>query len=446
MIENDMQLWLSVQKREPLQNLLCFVKEYRSFWGFDSEFLASGQANEPSDVHSVQFSDGTPQNTFFIESPEDLKRWLHNHHRIKILYGFVILPDLGSIEEWLGSGCVKYWVRGSQTLGRIKYRGFNAACYDSRPLLQSFGIRKLADAGGIVGYPKLAKPEWLGLRKWKTLEERQNFIKYANADAVITSQIVQWLLKQFNADPRLHASAGTLARDSYSLPKRLPQRKKTVVLSPLEATVKQNCFAGRSEGFRVGYMPNAVYNDVKSLYPVSLSFTHALEIEGIQRCNPNELPLDSLDTLDYGWLQGVFETENDLWGLPLRGRNNFYATGRITGFFHSFDLAAAKARVIFASHAFKPVLKSTPLHEKFVESTLNRVEGRLTGAEKMYSKAVLNSLTGKLGQSHPISRTSNFFAYSTILAHSHLLMSRLFDKCQTEVLAMDTIAYLVTTT
>jgi hypothetical protein len=58
--------------------------------------------------------------------------------------------------------------------------------------------------------------------------------------------------------------------------------------------------------------------------------------------------------------------------------------------------------------------------------------------EKMLAKAVLNSLTGKLGQSHPIATTSNFFAYNTVLAHSHFIMSKLFDKCPTQVLAMDT--------
>jgi len=50
---------------------------------------------------------------------------------------------------------------------------------------------------------------------------------------------------------------------------------------------------------------------------------------------------------------------------------------------------------------------------------------------------VLNSLSGKLGQAHPIARTSNFFAYSTLLAHSNLVMSMLFDKCP-RVLVMDT--------
>jgi hypothetical protein len=427
-----------LEQSDPIQNLLWLVQAQRepTFWGFDSEFMMSGRINESSDVHSIQFSDGT--NTFFIDNADSLKQWLYNHHRVKVLYGFVVLPDLGSVEEWLGPDAVTYKMRGCQTLGRIKYRSFNAVVYDARPLLQSFGIHRLTDAGEIIGYPKLSKPDFLGLRKWQTEEERRNFIEYANADAVITSRIVQWLNDKFNADPQRHASAGTLARDAFDLPPRLPQQKKTVIRSPLEAIVKANCFAGRSEGFRCGYMANATYNDARSLYPCSLSVTHALEIANVRPCNPSELDLENLDTSDYGWMQGTFETRNDIWGLPLRGRNNFYATGAITGFYHTFELMAAKAKIKYVSQAFKPVFKTSPLHSTFVKQTLDRVEGRLKGADKMYAKAVLNSLTGKLGQSHPISRRSNFFSYSTVLAHSHAIMSQLFDRCTTEKLAMDT--------
>jgi hypothetical protein len=424
---------------EPLKNLLYHVKaDSGAVWGFDSEFLASGKINEPSDVHSIQFSNGSAENTVFLDSAGSLKDWLYNHHRIKTLYGFVILPDLGSIEEWLPKGSVTIKTRGCQTIGSIKYRSFNAKVFDSRPLLQSFGIRRLADAGDLIGYPKLDKPDYLGLRAPQTVQEKQAFIEYANADAVITSRIIKWLNEKFNADPKLHTSAGTLARDAYQLPKRLKAEKKTVQLSPLETLVKNNCFAGRSEGFRTGWMQNAIYNDVRSLYPCSLSVTHALEITGVRPCNPNELDLESLDTLNYGWLQGTFQTNNQLWGLPLRGRNNFYATGTINGFFHTFDLMAAKAKPLYISQAFKPIFTFSPLHEQFVKSTLDRIEGRLKGTEKMFAKAVLNSLTGKLGQSHPIAKTSNFYAYHSILAHSHALMSQLFDRCTSEVLAMDT--------
>jgi hypothetical protein len=296
---------------EPIKLLkyLTKIQHEPTFWGFDSEFMMSGKVNAPEDVHSIQFSDGTAENAFFIDSADALKSWLYNHHRIKVLHGFVVLPDLGSVEEWLGKSCVSYRKRGSQTIGRIKYRSFNAVVYDTRPLLQGFGIRKLADAGDLIGYPKLAKPEFLGVRKWQSEAEYRNFVEYANSDAVITSRIVKWLFDNFQADPKLHASAGTLARDTFQLPKRLPQQKKTVILSPLEAIVKANCYAGRSEGFRVGYMPNVTYNDVASLYPCSLSVTHALEIKGVRPCNPSELSMDSLDTLEYGWMQGTFESK-----------------------------------------------------------------------------------------------------------------------------------------
>lgn len=207
------------------------------------------------------------------------------------------MPDLGSIEEWIPNS-VTYRMRGSQTIGRICYRSFKAMAYDCRPLLQSFGIRKLADAGEIIGYPKLAKPDWLGLRKWKTEEERRQFLPYAEADAVITSRIVQWLSHNFDADPQKHASAGTLSGDLFQLPKRLQAQNHAVQLSPLEARVRQATFAGRSEGFRTGYMRNVVYNDVCSLYPVSMCVTHALEIAGAEPCRPEDLDVAEDTPLD----------------------------------------------------------------------------------------------------------------------------------------------------
>lgn len=429
---------MSIISVDPLQNLLYYAKGQRVFWGFDSEFLASGRRNRPEDVHTVQFSNGT--DSVVIENPTDLKHWLYNHHRIKVLYGFVILPDLGSIEEWLSPDAISIKMRGSQTVGRIKYRSFKAAVYDARPLLQSFGIRKLSDAGDIIGYPKLAKPDWLGIRKWQTQKERAHFLEYARADAVITSRIIQWLFSNFQADPLRHASAGTLARDLFNLPQRLARRKQADYLSPLEIRVKQSCYAGRSEGFRTGFLKNAVYNDVSSLYPASLSVTHALEITGVQPCKISDLNTDgnTLDHLNYGWIEGVFESKNDLWGLPVRAKNNIYMTGLMTGFYHTFDLAASHAKILHVAHAFKPIFKQSPLHDKYVKLTLDRLEGRLQGSDKMFSKAVLNALTGKLGQSHPIASTSNFYAYNTILAHSHAVMSKLFNKCRTEVLGMDT--------
>ncbi|HKZ93776.1 MAG TPA: hypothetical protein VJ249_04240 [Candidatus Bathyarchaeia archaeon] len=420
-----------------------YTMRYPSFWALDTEFLMSGRVNAPEDVMSVQFSNGDIQNSVVLESADALRVWLDNHKFVKDCFAFVALPDLASVEEWLGVKHVSYKYRGSQLIGRVAYGSTKMMVYDARPLLQNFGLRRLEDCGRVVGYPKLAKPAWLGLRAWQNESEHQAFIEYARADAVITSRIVKWLYESFGANPVVHASAGTLARDEFTLSKRLKRVKKTVVLPPLERLVKGCCYAGRSEGFTVGFTPSIVYNDVRSLYPCCLVATRALEIVDAVECRTSDLALDSddsdLNETRFGWVEGVFDVPNSRWdGLPLRGVNNFYANGVISGFYHTFDLSAANAQVLHVAHAYKPVFQPIQAHNRYADLLLNRLDHKLSVNENMFAKAILNALSGKLGQAHPLARTSNFFAYSTVLAHSHFVMSKLFDKCEMPILAMDT--------
>jgi hypothetical protein len=406
---------------------------------FDSEFLASGRVNAPEDVHTIQFSDGI--DTTVCESADHLKMWLANHRHVKTLYGFVVLPDLGSVEEWLGSQSVKIRKRGVQTIGRVVYGSTRIAVYDTHPMAKSLGFKNLAQVGSFLGTPKHPKPDWLGKRKWHTSAEYEDFIEYAKADAVITSKFAEFLCTVYNADPAKYVSGGTIAKDVFKLPRRLKRVKQTVQLSPLEAAVKTATFAGRSEGFHTGFIPNVYYNDVSSLYPTSIVATKCMRIRTIQPCSPSDIALTAdLNETNYGWLEGVFATDNDLWGLPLRGKNNFYAIGnQIYGLFNSFDLAAAKAQVLHVLRAWKPIFRA-PDHytRKYTQLLAQRLERKQTPEASMFSKAILNALSGKLGQSHPVGTTSNFFAYNTLLSHSHLTMSLLFDRCENDVLAMDT--------
>ena len=345
-------------------------------------------------------------------------------------------------------------MRGSQTVGKIHYGSFKAKMWDTRPLLVNFGIRRLAQAGDVVGYPKLEKPEFLGIRAPESDPEKSAFVEYANADAVITSRITKWLSENFGADPKKHTSAGTLAKDAFKLPKRLERFGLEIFVPPLERIARNACYAGRSEGFWTGYIPNALYNDVKSLYPTDLALTHALDITGMRPCDVNTATgwldhkqpigafLDNvLDSKPFGWVDGCFEVDNDLWGLPMRGNNMFYCQGKLTGTWHSLDLVAAKAKPLYINHAWEPLFKPSWQHEKYVKMLMERLDGKISHVDSMYGKATLNALSGKLGQSHPIGATSNFFAYGTCLAGSHLIMSRLFDKCVAlggTVYAMDT--------
>ena len=144
----------------------------RKIWAFDSEFMMSGKAGAPEDVITVQFSDG--QESYVLESSGALKAWLHAHSYVKTLYAFVALCDIGSLREWLGDAAVIAKKRGIQQTGWLKYGGARMHIVDSQPMLSSFGLRRLADCGDMVGVPKLPKPEWLGMRKWQSEREHDD--------------------------------------------------------------------------------------------------------------------------------------------------------------------------------------------------------------------------------------------------------------------------------
>jgi len=77
-------------------------------WAFDSEFLLSKDGHD-GDVLTIQFSDGEGlkidnKHNFVFYDAESLKTFLHNHRKgLKVVYAFVALPDIGSLQEWLGS-------------------------------------------------------------------------------------------------------------------------------------------------------------------------------------------------------------------------------------------------------------------------------------------------------------------------------------------------------
>jgi hypothetical protein len=407
-------------------------------WAFDSEFMMSGRLGHPEDVHTIQFSDG--EESWVLDSAEALKAWLIAHRKIRTLYGFSVLCDLGSMQEWLGTEYVTIKKRGLQSSGWITYAGARMHVVDSQALLSSFGLRKLADCGDMIGIPKLPKPDWLGLRKYENQEEYVAFEAYAKADAVITSRIVQWLIENYDCDPAKYMSAGTIAAHEFEFPRRLKLVKNRVLLSPFEKMVKLSSFAGRSEGFITGFSPNALYNDVASLYPISIVATRALQIKGAKPCDLKELAVsDDLNESRYGWIEGDFRTLNDMWGLPVRGKRNYFMTGDISGLYSSFELAASRAQIINAKRCFKPIMREEHAeHDKYADLLMRKLEGKMNAKEKGYYKAILNAVSGKLGQSHPIGERSNFLAYNILLGHSHLIMSRLFDKCTSPIIGMDT--------
>ena len=403
-------------------------------WSIDSEFLMSGRANRPEDVLTVQFSRGLEETAKIFCDPEELKKFLvRSLYRTKVVYGYAILADLGSILEWLGKKAVKVKRKSLQHYGVVKYGRFKAKFVDCQSLVHSFGIHRLEDAGVLVGLHKLAKPEWLGKRKPKNREERQYFERYAKRDAVVTSRLVGGIRQLFDADPVRHISAGTLARDYFGFPRRKGWKEK---FRNIELMIQQKIFAGRSEVRINGFSKDVGYYDWKSLYPWSMLGTHCLDVERIIECDFKELSIpggaSSLDDWErQGWVLGTVQCNDSIWSLPIKVfNNNVYVTGTFQGLWSTWDLAASQAKILHVVKCWRPIMKPKGMHEMLAKMYLDRVEGKLDEIESMRAKAVMNAASGKLGQNKPKpSVTTNFLAYSLLLGHSHFTMALSQRKC-----------------
>jgi DNA polymerase family B len=443
------------------------------YWAIDSEFMMSGRKAHATDVHSIQFSNGLDSSTF-IETASQLKQFFWKHNYIKKMYAFNLAPEVGSLRAMLGEsysthqeanklGTVKFHKLHNKKICHIKLPnnncgGFDCKIYDIQPLCHNLGFRNLKSLGKYLGFPKDEPPQWIGIRKWITPEEKETFVKYSLRDAEITSMAARMLKEKWNIDPEIHASVGTVAKEVFNFPVRLEKRENTnqFIIPPLEDRVRRSTFGGRSECFKTGYMEGIFYNDVKSLYPSSMLATRCLQITGAKECELSELDITGKVADAYGWIEGYFETNNELWGLPRRAKNNIYMTGTFPGFYNTFDLAAAKAKIIHAEVCFKPTFNpDATYHEKLSKMYFDKLSGKLSKEEAIFAKAVMNSASGKLGQgtsywkgassesgSFPAA-TSNYFAYNTLLSHSHFTMSRLYDLCKSLPVYTDTDSIMI---
>lgn len=443
----------------------------RMFWGIDTEFAAAGKVGK-SHVHSIQVSDGFDRNHFFTE-PEQLDQWFLKQRPIpKVLYTWTTSAEFGSLKAWGYIGTdpyrddlervTRFRILRSPVQGTRKQEVlvldiqpfFAQMRYEHHPM----GSLKLAGEFLSDFYSedlhKLPKPlgDEFGLRAPETKEEWEYFRKYSLRDAQICARAARWFKEELvdkyipGVDMRKLWSWGTFAKHYFSLPRLNFRMGRRILVRPYFDMVHgESTFAGRSEAFYTGYLGDIYYNDASSLYPVTAVWTSALEIIGIKPVSPDDITKVD-DLKPYGWLRGTFKTKNDLWGLPVRGLDrNYYVTGTVPhSLFHTLDLKAAKAEIIELTEAYAPTFEDNPEQDRFARLTLKKLEGDYANIPEKYAiKNTLNSLTGKLGQAEPVSMTSNFPAYNTIVAGGHYLMSVCFDQAPKPVYYMDTDSLFV---
>lgn len=431
------------------------------YYGIDTEFLQGGK-KDTQDVHTIQISDGN--NTCVFKTREELYSWFRRKAP-KLLFTWTTEAEFGSFKSWGFIGANPYrkdldrikrfWVERPSRNRKNKLVKtmvfdiqpfFKEMTYKGKTLGSLEAIGKFLSDFYEKDLHKLTKPlgDEFGFRKPETEEEWRYFEEYSAKDALICSWAAKWFIEEIlskyvpKAKIRKLFSFGTIAKHYFNLPQLHARIGWQTILRPWHDEIwKRSIFAGRNECFTNGYLGKIYYNDIASLYPIVTVWLHALEIRDIsyvktpKNCDNVQDYLTELN-VPYAWIDGVFETNNDVWGLPKRGnQRNYYVVGKnIDGMYHTFDILAAKAKITRINKILIPKFKPNPEQERFQKLTMKKLEHDYSSIPEKYCiKGVLNSLTGKLGQARPqISVTSNFAAYSTILAGSHYLMSLMFDR------------------
>jgi hypothetical protein len=478
------------------------------YWGIDSEGLGASLDVRTDDLHSIQVCSSAGEQTgHAFRSKDEFLAWyngLTSVQRPRRFYAFTLSYEFGSLAAWelLGASNAKgkfpwqNWLEEPKNLFYIQPGRKKFPVYDTRCLFgtlakdkqQPSSLRSLGDYLSQfynVDAHKLPTPlgKEFGLRA-PTEAEWPEFAKYGVRDSYICALAGKWINDVvvegwLNGTVPLESlfSWGTVAKDYLALPKvghvRYRDKNGTAVVGYdsewFYRIQNEACTAGRSDAFITGLCGNLFYNDVSSLYPISAIHTQCFLIRNIREWDEDKARLLGPITSErfyevtgspYGWIQGDFSTQDDLWGLPIRRRDqNWFVSGENfrSFLYHVLELEAANAQATHISHVLLPVFVRAPssdpimladpdflaksnerkAEERHIESmrryealTTTKLEGQYRSAvEKECIKATVNSGTGILGQSrHGIVETTNPLAYSTLLGESHLIMSRIYHK------------------
>jgi hypothetical protein len=436
------------------------------FRAIDSEYLAAGKKDEPH-VINVGVWDG--KTAYAFHNPDDFLVWL-NKARPVTIFAWVARAEFGSLEAWnvLGfdvpSAALDLEAERVQRFKIQRDGGKTTTVLDVQPFFKSLKRGRLEktaemlseyyhDSSLVKVYPtpKTIDKASFGIRMPETEEEWAWYDARVKQDARLTAKAAEFLYTELvpkfipEPTPQTYYSWGTIARRFFRFPQISPRIGRHVAVKDLHLRIREEgTYAGRSETFSTGAIPPSYYLDVTSLYPVAAVTTDAYRLIDVAPMSRGELAVIGKpeDVHPYGWLRGAFLTTNDLWGLPIRNKErNYYVAGEVAGLYHTLDLIAAGAKIVRLDYGLKPIFtEDADLHHRYANLTLRRIEGSISDPiERMGTKEILNSSTGAVGMFKPQpSVTTNFPAYSTIVAQGHLIMSNVMTMLEPPIHYMDT--------
>jgi hypothetical protein len=427
-----------------------------------------------------------------FESPNEFRKWYNDAFsgisRPKRFYSFTLPFEYGTMlgwellnvnepqQSWTDEPLNLFYIdplKNKRKIPVIDTRAyFSQILHDKRASANLKALGKEMSDHFKVDAHKFDNPmeEAFGTRK-PTHEEMPTLVEYGIRDAYIAALAGEWIEENIidgwlagkNAKIEDIVSWGTVAKEYLDLP-RVAQYRYTQqgtgrqilgFYNKWNYQIMNNAiFAGRSEAFCTGNLGKVYYCDVSSLYPCSIVKSQAMRIKEVEKIPSERWPrllgkmtweeFNEATDKPYGWIKGTFRTSDDLWGLPTRCSSDededesglvIYATGIVHGFYHTLDLEASNAVVLDVEYALGPVFDNDPsskynqsadLYEGLLDKKLS---GNLDPIEETCLKLTLNAASGKIGEhQHGISHSTNPPAYSTLLAQSHTIMSKIMHK------------------
>jgi hypothetical protein len=428
----------------------------------DAEFSAEGLEASLDDVWSLQFyGEGIEVYCDTAERARAVLRELAEKRYI--VYGWNLLCDVGAAQTWMHQFCpdgdkppskCERWkihtmgnqLRASFRIARVRGHDLLVRFVDLRQIGSAMGMGQLAKAGEHIGVPKMPHESKCaelvssgrcpnGEFPCKNDPVRWHCPYYAMNDAEVTYKFGEYFRRRFGIDPAISGTGGQIAQHYFPLPRRngYDAKYKVILIPKVERQIALASYAGRSEVFRNGYVPETWINDVTSLYPFSVLQAKSFQVIGVELCDEDDIELtDKIGPDGWGWICGTVDVPKSDWGLPLNFEDrNFYVYGTQLGGlpYNSMDLVAAHAEINQVAYCLRPIFGSSPIEDRYRDTYLRRLSGTLPKEEKGLFKLALNASPGRLGQVKPrLARHTNFPAYSSMLGCSHLIMRTMMDR------------------
>lgn len=266
----------------------------------------------------------------------------------------------------------------------------------------AYGVEKL---GSIIGFDKITPPDWLGKKRPQNRTEWETLKKYNVRDAEISAKFmvfVQETIIDLGGEMQLTSASTSLNLFRRKYLKRYWVKESSVTKRDVEPLIRDAYYGGRTEAFARGYIKDANYYDINSLYPSVMRNEFPLP----QSAEYIREPAAYLIKVYHGVSTVKIRAPKNIHIPLLPKRHNdklMFPRGTFTGSYNHVELRAAMKLGYKILEVTKQLIYTevfSPFKEYVEDLYEKRLEYQQQGSPmQLVVKLMLNSLYGKFAQS-----------------------------------------------